>query len=191
MADKFLAANSIEAGSTSVSILIQLKATTTGAPITAIAHTDLTSASYLRQGGVRVEITLSALAAVDSAYSSGGWKEIDSTNLPGLYRLDVPDAAFAAGADWVCVSVADANTVAPDVIIALPTYGNLADALVDEVCETEGSYTWRQIASILLAMAAGRTANGGLVFKTPNNVATRATFTTNASKERTGSTLTP
>ncbi len=186
MADKFLSASSIKAGSTSVSVVIELLAGTTGLPITGIAHTDLTSASYLRQGGVRVEITLSALAAVDSAYSSGGWKELDSTNLPGLYRLDVPDAALATGADWVVVDVADGTTVTNhNKIIALMTHANLADAILDEVCETNGSYTLRQIAMVALSILAGRTTNSGLTFKTPDNAATRVTATTDASKNRT------
>jgi len=30
---------------------------------------------------------------------------VDSTNMPGVYRLDLPDAAVASGADWVMVSI--------------------------------------------------------------------------------------
>jgi hypothetical protein len=192
VADKFLSDSSIKAGSTSVSVIVQLIDRTTFLPKTGIAHTDLVSASYLRQGGVRTAIALSALAAVDSAYSSGGWKELDSTNMPGYYRLDLPDAAVATGADWVHIDVAD------DVVFtqttngyALVTYANLADAVLDEVCESAGSYTLRQIASVVLAVLAGRTSNGGLTFKTPDNSATRVAATTNSSKERTAITITP
>ncbi len=192
MADKFLSADSIKAGSTSVSIIIELRAGTTGLPITAIAHTDLTSASYLRQGGLRVAITLSALAAVDSAYSSGGWIELDSSNLPGLYRLDVPDAALATGADWVVVQVADGTTFTAHVKqFALPTYATLASAIMADIIEVEGSYTAQQALSIMLAVLAGRTSSSGLVFKTPDNAATRVTATTDSSKNRTAMTLAP
>lgn len=192
MADKFLAPGSIKAGSTSVSIIIELRAGTTSLPITGIAHTDLTSASYLRQGGTRTAISLSALASVDSAYSSGGWKELDATNLPGLYRLDVPDAALATGADWVIVDVADSTTfTAHQKMIALPTYATLATAIHDDVIESEGSYTVQQTLSIILSVLAGRTTNGGLTFKTPNNNATRVTATTDSSKNRTAMTLNP
>lgn len=195
MADKFLSASarggSVKAGSTSVSVVIQLQTTDTSAPITGIAHTDLTSASYIRQGGVRTAITLSALAAVNSVFSAGGWKELDGTNLPGLYRLDVPDGAFATGAEWVIVTVADGSTIAPDLYFALPTYGNISDSVLDAVVETEGSYTAQQVLSILLAEAAGRTTNSGYTFKTPNNNATRITATANSSKERTSITLNP
>lgn len=192
MSDKFLSANSVKAGSTSVSVVISLATTDTSAPVTGIAHTDLTSASYLRQGGVRTAISLSALAAVNSAFSAGGWKELDATNLPGLYRLDVPDAAFATGADWVIVDVADGSTfTSHQKVLALPTYGNVSDAVLDAVVETEGSYTLQQAVSIMLSVLAGRTSNGGLTFKTSNNNATRVTATTNSDKERTAMTLNP
>jgi len=193
MADRFLTARdgNVKAGATSVSVIIELRATTTNAPITGIAHTDLTSASYLRQGGLRVAITLSALAAVDSAYSSGGWKELDATNLPGLYRLDVPDAALIAGADWVLVGVADAVTVNSALFIGLPTYATLAGAITDDVVETEGTITLQQALSVILSALAGRTSNSGLTFKTPNNAATRITATTDSGKNRTAISLTP
>lgn len=59
------------------------------------------------------------------------------------------------------------------------------------VCESEGSYTAQQILSILLAALAGRTSSDGLVFKTPNNNATRITGTLDATDNRTAITLTP
>lgn len=191
MADRFITPTSVKAGKTSVSVWIQLKATTTSAPVTAVAHTDLTSASYIRQGGTRTAITLSALAAIDSSFSAGGWKEADATNLPGLYRLDVPDAAFATGADWVIISVAKASTIAPDLVIALPTLGTVASAVTDDIIETEGSVTLQQALSVMLSILAGRTTGGGLTFKTPNNAATRVTATTDTSKNRTAISLNP
>jgi hypothetical protein len=71
---------------------------------TGTAHGSVT-ASYWRQGGVRTAITPAALGSVNAAHSDGGWIEVDATNQPGLYRFDVPDAAFASGADWVIVSL--------------------------------------------------------------------------------------
>jgi hypothetical protein len=61
--------------------------------------------SYTRDGGLRVAITDSDLGAVDAAWSSGGFKEVDATNCPGLYRFDVPNAAFAYGAQEVLVTI--------------------------------------------------------------------------------------
>ena len=94
----------IIAGSTSVSIPIVLRKTSDSTEQTGKVAADMT-AYYWRQGSANVSISLSDLGAVNSAYASGGVKEVDSTNQPGLYRLDLPNAALATGVDWVVVSV--------------------------------------------------------------------------------------
>lgn len=50
--------------------------------------------SYVKKRGDRVAITPADLASPTAAWTSGGIKAVDGTNQPGLYRLDVPDAAF-------------------------------------------------------------------------------------------------
>lgn len=91
-------------GATDVSIPVLLRAVADGTEVTGVTNTDVT-ASYWRQGGSRTAITVSSLTNIDDAHSDGGWKEVDSTNCPGLYRFDIPDAAFASGADWVIVAI--------------------------------------------------------------------------------------
>ena len=102
MANKF--AGDILVGSVDVSIPVLLRAVADNSELTGQAYTDI-GASYWRQGGTRTEITPATLAAVDSAHSDGGFKEVDATNMPGMYRLDLPDAAVASGADWVIITV--------------------------------------------------------------------------------------
>jgi hypothetical protein len=82
---------------------VLLTKTADGTEQTGTAHGSVT-ASYWRQGGTRTAITMASLGSVDAAHSDGGWVEVDATNQPGLYRFDVPDAAFATGAEWVVVS---------------------------------------------------------------------------------------
>ncbi len=94
----------LRGSSTGVSIPVLLVKVIDGTEQTGKAASDVT-ASYWRFGGQRVAISVSDLAAVDSAHSSGGWKETDSTNMPGLYRFDLPDAAILNGTDWVTISV--------------------------------------------------------------------------------------
>lgn len=106
MADFF--AGGVQAGKTSRSVWFILRSNIDATEVIGKVAADMT-ASYWRQGGTRTAITLSDLAAVNSAYSAGGVKEVDATNEPGLYRLDLPDAAIATGADWVLVSVKVAN----------------------------------------------------------------------------------
>jgi len=56
---------------------------------------------YRREGGLSVDITEADLAtpALDDAHADGGFLHIND----GVYRLDLPDAAVATGADWVSV----------------------------------------------------------------------------------------
>lgn len=102
MANKF--AGGIKADSTSVSIPIILRKTSDSTELTGVASGSVT-ASYQRQGAAVVPITVSALGSAIAAYSSGGWFEKDGTNQPGHYRLDIPDAAFASGVEWVIIAV--------------------------------------------------------------------------------------
>jgi hypothetical protein len=81
-------------------------ASTTGGRKTGIAYNAAgLTAYYVRNRAASVAITLATLASSSAAWSSGGWVEVDATNAPGLYRLDVPDAAFATGVDSVVVVV--------------------------------------------------------------------------------------
>ncbi len=68
-----------------------------GSPITGLVwnSTGLLS-KYVLSGAASVAITL-ATQTVTGAYSSGGFVEIDATAFPGLYRLDIPNAALASG----------------------------------------------------------------------------------------------
>lgn len=101
MSDKFH--GGIVEGSTDVSIPVMLRKTTDNTEQTGKIHSDVT-ASYWRQGGVRTAITTATLGSVNAAHSDGGFIEVDATNMRGEYRLDVPDAAFASGADWVVIT---------------------------------------------------------------------------------------
>ena len=54
---------------------------------------------YRREGAASTAITEVTLAALTTAYASGGFLHIGN----GYYRVDVPDAAFAAGSDGVLI----------------------------------------------------------------------------------------
>ena len=98
MADKWT--HGIKADSTDVTIYVMLRASATGLGKTGLVYTDMTG-SYVRTLGSRTAISMNTLAAVTSAHTDGGFKEVDATNCPGLYRFDLPDAAFANGVDTV------------------------------------------------------------------------------------------
>ncbi len=106
---------SIKAGSTSqtINIYIQDSSSTVGAAKTGLVYnTSGLIAYYALPRATSVAITLATLAAVTSSYSSGGFKEIDPTNMPGWYRLDLPDAAIASGR-FVSVHLQGVTDMAP------------------------------------------------------------------------------
>lgn len=122
MSDKFQAG--IRAGSVNVSIPLILRSTVDNTELTGKIYTDIT-ASYWRQGGIRTAITPASLAGSNSAWSAGGFKEVDSVNMPGTYRFDIPDAAFAAGAEWVVIQLVVSGAYTFVVQYNLPTKGNI------------------------------------------------------------------
>lgn len=84
----------IQKGSTDQSTTIRIIDSTTFAPETAVEHnTAGIDLWWRREGETKTVITEAALAALDSAHSDGGIEHIAD----GYYRLDLPDAAMAAG----------------------------------------------------------------------------------------------
>jgi hypothetical protein len=66
------------------------------------------SSSYVRAGGIRTAITLVSQTP-NGSWTSGGFCEIDSTNMPGIYRIDVPNAVFVAGAESAMLQLTGTN----------------------------------------------------------------------------------
>lgn len=92
---------SVKAGATSqsVNIFIQDSTKTDGSGLSGLLFNTaslVASYSFAGANATRTAITLATLAVVNSAFSSGGFKELDATNMKGGYRFDIPDAALAA-----------------------------------------------------------------------------------------------
>lgn len=110
-------------------------------------------ASYAGTKLARVAITPADLAAITTAWTSGGFKEVDATNMPGWYRIDVPNAALALSADEVVVSVYKADAFHGTLVIPIPTVtigtaqaklavdtgtiGDVVDAIADAIPELD------------------------------------------------------
>jgi len=94
-------------------VFVQDSASTTGGGKTGIAYNAAGfTAYYVRPAGSATAITL-ATQTVTGAWSSGGWVEVDATNLPGIYRFDIPNAVFATGVDHAVVMLKGASGMAP------------------------------------------------------------------------------
>jgi hypothetical protein len=126
----------IAPGSTSQSIELYLGATGLA------FNTSGLKAYFVRNRSTPVEIIL--VAATTSTWVSGGFAEISSTFTPGLYRLDLPDATVAAGADDVTVVVRGASGTNGAVMTIKLSSGGLtaaqtAAAVLDAVASTHNN----------------------------------------------------
>jgi len=102
-------------GSTSVSVYVFVKdsSVTTGVGLPGLVfNSGSLTCYYVRPLSVAVAVTL-ITQTVTGAYASGGFVEVDATNMPGLYRLDLPDAALASGVDTVTVLLQGATNMTP------------------------------------------------------------------------------
>lgn len=100
-------------------------------------------------------------------------------------KVSITDGAIAAA-----TFAADAITAAK---IASDVGTEIAAAVLAATVESEGTVTVGGALRLMLAVLAGVTTVSGATYtvKTSNGVATRVTFTLNASKERTAVTLAP
>ncbi len=111
-------------GATSKSVYIYITAAS-GLPVAGLAFdTAGLLASYAGTKLARVAITLATLAAITTAWSSGGFKEVDGTNMPGWYRLDIPNAALALSADEVVITIVKDAVCQSSLVIPIPAVTN-------------------------------------------------------------------
>lgn len=95
----------IKAGAPDVTTYVVLLNSLTDEPITGATITDI-KISYTRaRAALSGPASLTALDGVAVIHADNKGIEVDSTNAPGLYRIDWPDAAFAVNAASVVLTV--------------------------------------------------------------------------------------
>ena len=144
----------IAPGSTSQSIELYLGATGL------TASTSGLSARYNRTRTASVSIPLVA-RTIAQAWTSGGFAEVDATNMPGVYRIDLPNESVDVGADDVTVVVRGASGTNGAVMTIKLSSGGLtaaqtADAILNRKLDSTGDGTdtlnERTVRSALRAM---------------------------------------
>jgi hypothetical protein len=95
----------VTGGATDVTTYFVMRLASNGTAATGLTVTNF-DLQYVRSGVAPVaKVDATALAATDSAHAANKAIEIDATDQPGLYRVDWPDAAFAAGVPEVILTV--------------------------------------------------------------------------------------
>jgi hypothetical protein len=114
MADKI-----VKKGSTNVSVELYIVDSTDGTPeLGVLYNTSGIDLNYRRDLAAVTTITEVTLAALTTAHADGGFKEIAN----GRYRLDLPDAAFAAGVSEVTIGGTVTGMVVYPVTVQLVDY---------------------------------------------------------------------
>ena len=106
----------IKEGTTSklVRVFIQDSSSTTGAGLTGLVYNSSgLTAHYLPEGdATATAITLATMTV--GTWATGGFKEVDSTNMPGVYEVGLPDAVVDATSEGsVIVMLKGATNMVP------------------------------------------------------------------------------
>lgn len=110
-----MAKQNIGIGSTGRSEYIYIidSLSSTGLGKTGIAYnTSGLNGHYVRNAGSATTISFASQTAT-GAWTSGGWAEVDQIRMPGIYRIDLPDAMFASGSDKAVVFIKGVSNTIP------------------------------------------------------------------------------
>ena len=137
-------------GATDRSVVLRIIDSTDGTPETGVVfNTSGIDMWYRREGAAVVSITEVTLAALTTAHTDGGFLAVSH----GYYRLDLPDAAFATGANYVDVGGTVTGMVVIGGRVRLTDFSiEVASQVVASVTGAVGSVTG----------AVGSVASGGI-----------------------------
>lgn len=159
---------SILAGATSqsVNLFIQNSTKGDGSGLTGLVFNTASLTAYYSFTGANataVVISLVTLATITTAYASGGFKEIDATNMPGWYRLDLPNAAIATAKGRVCnLHLQGAANMAPKVYtIELTAVDNQSTAFGLVLAKTTNITGFNDITAAAAATGVWQDATAG------------------------------
>jgi hypothetical protein len=137
----------IKAGSTDVTVYLTLyhfgDNNVSITPVTGIAYnTASLKVYYIRPGGSLTQIS-PVTQTVTGAHADGGWVELSSTNAPGRYRLDLPDAVCAAGVPRarVMIQATATDICVDDIDFDLVGYDPTATAIAANVKQMDDDAT--------------------------------------------------
>ena len=94
-------------------LFIQDSTSTSGAGLTGLTNASAGLTAYYIREGAASATSISIVSATVGTFTSGGFKEVDATNMPGIYEIGIPNAAIAAGANSVVVLYKGATNMVP------------------------------------------------------------------------------
>lgn len=131
----------IKQGSTSqlAAVFIQDSSATDGSGLTGLAYNSSGLTWYWFQSGDASATQVTPATATVGTWASGGFVEVDATNMPGVYEIGIPDAAInAAGITYMMLKGAT----------------NMAPVLIEIECDEIAYQSATQVTADLSAAAA-------------------------------------
>lgn len=150
----------VQVGGTDVTlnVFIQDSASTSGAGKTGLAfNTAGLVCYYVRPRAAPVAVSL-ITQTVTGAHADGGFVEISAANMPGWYRLDMPDTPWASGVTTVGIMLHGASGMA-----ALPMEVQLSQIAPTTNGQDIADAVWLRN----MAMIESGAANGALPYRHP------------------------
>lgn len=104
-----------KAGATSEiwQVFIQDSSSTTGAGLTGLSSSSPSLTAYYHRDTDTTATAISLVTMTVGTFTSGGFKEIDATNMPGWYQFCPPNAAITSGAKSCGFHLKGAANMAP------------------------------------------------------------------------------
>lgn len=84
-------------GATSKLQRVYIRTLSTGAALTGLVFNSTGLKAYYHIEGAAAPVAITLVTMTVGTWVSGGFKEVDATNLPGVYELGIPNAALASG----------------------------------------------------------------------------------------------
>lgn len=153
----------VKKGSTSLRLMVFIadSSSTTGAGKTGLAYNSPGIKWYYWRGdtGNAGGVSVTLATATRGTFTSGGFIEIDSTNLPGWYEIGVPNAAIASGSDSVVMMLHGVTNMAPlPIEIQLVSY-DPNDAAALGLANLDAAISTR-LASASISLSSGKVTVG-------------------------------
>lgn len=105
-----------------VRVFIQDSSQTDGRGLTGLLFNSASLVAYYSKEGQSGATAITLATMTVGTWASGGFKEVDATNMPGLYELGLPDAALSTG-NSVVIMLKGATNMVPVVLeIELDAY---------------------------------------------------------------------
>ncbi len=123
-------------------VFIQDSSKTDGSGLTGLVHNSTGLTAYYIREGAAAATAITLVTATVGTYASSGFKEVDATNLPGVYELHPPNAVIASGANSVIIFLKGATNMAP-----IPIEIQLDDNTSKDVYDRIGAPTGASISA--------------------------------------------